>query len=261
MPFRIFGHPGSARVGAVVTALTLMGGLGLAGCGQSQPTASTPAAADKAASGTPPKGATWDEIAQFPDWTGTWLVATIPSPVSTTEELSLTPEYAAKLAAARAKAKSGGKIEVALNECEPNGVPTVMNEKDMQYQFLFTPGRLTIVPEDNQVRRIYTTKDAHPDDPDLTYGGDSIAHWEGQTLVVDTVGILPHLPLAEGFVGAGDMHVVERMALKDENTLQIDTTITDSALTKPYSYSLVYTRHRDMPMQEKLCVPKGYSAP
>jgi hypothetical protein len=204
------------------------------------------------------KGDSWDDIAKLPDWTGTWLVTAVPSPVVSGAPLSVAPDYAKKFADAKAKAKASGKVDNGLNECEPNGMPTMMNEKGMQYQFLFTPGRLTVVPEDNQVRRIYTNRDKHIADPDLTYGGESIGHWEGKTFVIDTIGLLPHLPIVDGFAGAGDQHVVERISLKDANTMQIATTVNDSALSKPYSYTLVLTRHRDMPMVEKLCVPKGY---
>ena len=237
-------------LGAAALAL----GLGVAACNQSQQGQAGGASDANAQL----KGDNWDDIAKLPDWTGTWLLtSTVPSPVTTDAEFAVSPDFAKAFADARTAGKAG-KIDNHLNECEPNGMPTVMNEKDMQYQFLFTPGRMTVVPEDNQVRRIYTNRDKHPDDPDLTYGGESIGHWEGQTFVVDTVGILPHLPLIDGFSGKGDQHVVERMTLKDANTLEIQTTITDSALAKPYSYTLTYQRHRDMPMVEKLCVPKGY---
>ncbi len=204
------------------------------------------------------KSETWDDIAKLPDFTGTWLVAAIPSPVASGAAFWVASDDAKKFADAKAKAKSG-KIDNGLNECEPNGMPTMMNEKGMQYQFLFTPGRLTIVPEDNQVRRIYTNRDKHIDDPDLTYGGESIGHWEGKIFVIDTIGLLPHLPLVDGFVGEGDQHIVERISFTGANTMQIATTINDSALAKPYSYTLTLTRHRDKPMVEKLCVPKGYN--
>ena len=60
-------------------------------------------------------------------------------------------------------------------------------------EILFTPGRITMLGEGdgNRMRRIYTDGRRHPEDPDLTIHGHSIGHWEGDTLVVDTVGIIP----------------------------------------------------------------------
>ena len=59
-------------------------------------------------------------------------------------------------------------------------------------EILFTPGRITMLGEGdgNRMRRIYTDGRRHPEDPDLTIHGHSIGHWEGDTLVVDTVGII-----------------------------------------------------------------------
>jgi hypothetical protein len=65
-------------------------------------------------------------------------------------------------------------------------------------EILFTPGRVTMLGESdgNRLRRIYTDGRPHPDTPDPTFHGHSIGHWEGDTLVVDTVDILPQAPLA-----------------------------------------------------------------
>ena len=48
----------------------------------------------------------------------------------------------------------------------------------------------------NRLRRIYTDGRSHPETPDPSFHGHSIGHWEGDTLVVDTVDILPQAPLA-----------------------------------------------------------------
>ncbi len=63
-------------------------------------------------------------------------------------------------------------------------------------EFSYTPGMVTVIAEAYmQVRHIYTDGRAHPDDPDLTYNGNSIGHWEGDTLVVDSVGFSKDTPL------------------------------------------------------------------
>jgi hypothetical protein len=84
-------------------------------------------------------------------------------------------------------------------------------------EFLFTPGRVSILGEmdGNRLRRIYTDGRPHPSDPDPSFHGHSIGHWEDGTLVVDTVGILPEAYIAPseavGLPNNGDMHVVEHI--------------------------------------------------
>jgi hypothetical protein len=124
-------------------------------------------------------------------------------------------------------------------------------------EFLFTPGKVTIVIEAYmQVRHIYTDGRKHPDDPDLTFNGHSIGHWENDTLVVDTVGFTPATPLGAnmGVRHSDRMHIVERMRLVDPNTLEIQTTVEDpKALAKPMVRTSRYARHSDWTTAEYIC--------
>jgi hypothetical protein len=136
--------------------------------------------------------------------------------------------------------------------CLPEGMPSwaIMNLSTVE--FLFTPGRITVLSEfdGNRTRRIHTDGRPHPDDPDLSFNGHSIGRWEGDVLVVDTVGILPQtfLPLGQG-VGIpnnGDAHVVERIALTQSDTLRIDLVIdAPKVLTEPWKISREFKRSRD----------------
>jgi hypothetical protein len=68
-------------------------------------------------------------------------------------------------------------------------MPGIMTQP-YDLEFLFTPGRVTIIQEAYmQVRRVFTDGRPLPDDPDPTYNGSSIGHWEGDTLVVTTIGL------------------------------------------------------------------------
>ena len=68
-----------------------------------------------------------------------------------------------------------------------------------------------------------------PEISDPTFHGHSIGHWEGDTLVVDTVDIMPEAPLAvseaAGLPNNGDMHVIERIHLADKDILHDDLEI------------------------------------
>jgi hypothetical protein len=208
--------------------------------------------------GTQPQGNTYASIANLPDWSGAWVIpgrdfgegemhAHIP-----TDPLApaLTGEYAAMRLAFNVRQQTGKDPEntrparANSEQCVPNGMPMVMRPP-VAIEFLFTPGRVTILTEDGpSIRRIYTDGRPHSDDPDVTYTGESIGHWEEDTLVVDTKAISDKAQFMGGVNTSGHAHVVERIHLKDAKHLQIDTVVEDSvALTKPWRYSRTYERY------------------
>ena len=82
--------------------------------------------------------------------------------------------------------------------CLPPGMPGIMGQP-YPMEFLLTPGQVTILIEAyNQIRHIYTDGRELPDDPDPTFHGTSVGHWEGDTLVVETVGFSPITQIANG---------------------------------------------------------------
>jgi hypothetical protein len=91
-----------------------------------------------------------------------------------------------------------------------------------------------------------------------TYAGESIGHWEGRTLVIDTDTIDANAQLMIFNVhGSGQTHVVERVHLADPVHLQIDTTVEDPVvLADPWRYSATYERS-DLVMSEFLCDNKN----
>lgn len=197
-------------------------------------------------------GADWADIAKLPNFTGVWEVTRGSAVGAQQEPVSLTPKYAAILKAFQAAPPQDSP---AAN-CVPPGMPGIMTQP-YPIEILFTPGKVTILIEAYmQVRHIYTDGRKHPEDPDLTYNGNSIGHWEGDTLVVDSVGFTPDTPLG-GNMGtrhSDKMHIVERMGLKDPNTLEVVTTIDDAeALAKPWSRTTSFARHADWTMAEYIC--------
>jgi hypothetical protein len=119
------------------------------------------------------------------------------------------------------------------------------------FEILLTPGRVMLLGEGdgNRMRRIYTDGRSHPADPDPSFHGHSIGHWEGQTLVVDTIAVLPQSYLAVneavGVPNNGDMHIVERIHLLDAHTLADDLEITaNKLLSKTWKTTRKYIRQR-----------------
>ncbi len=122
-------------------------------------------------------------------------------------------------------------------------------------EFLLTPGQVTIVIEAyNQIRHIYTDGRPLPADPDPTFYGTSVGHWEGDTLVAETVGFA-QVPRGITFPYSDKMKIVERFRLTAPDTMSIETSIVDpEALTAPYAMpARTLTRHRNWTIAEYIC--------
>jgi hypothetical protein len=205
--------------------------------------------------GPPQKHAT---PTRLPDWSGVW---TIPEPVFVEAIMAetdpknprapkLSPDNLKKLEAYNIHRFTGqdppGIPPQRTNTelCLPPGMPAVMRDPTAT-EYLFTPGRVTIISESGPtVRRIFTDPKLRPQDTDeLTFSGTSVGHWEGQTLVVETSGISPRAQLLATVGTSGKAHVTERIMLKDPTHLQIDTVVTDPvALKTPWHYTRIYNR-------------------
>jgi hypothetical protein len=122
-------------------------------------------------------------------------------------------------------------------------------------EFLLTPGKVTIVIEAyQQVRHIYTDGRPLPADPDLKFHGTSVGRWEGDTLVVETIGFSPLTDIARNIPHSGKMRIVERFRLADPETMSIETTITDpDVLRAPLISTRTLRRHRNWTTAEYIC--------
>ncbi len=194
----------------------------------------------------------WSALGRLPDWGGSWVPdRSDPKHPFGVGDPTWTPEAAKQVAALTAADKAGNPVNIYIN-CLPEGMPSFVIMTLNAAEFLFTPGRVTILGEfdGNRLRRIYTDGRKHPTDPDPTFNGHSIGHWEGETLVVDTIGILPEVFLPVGQAVAlpnnGDMHIAERIHLTDPNTLSIELEITaPHVLAKPWKVKRVFKRQED----------------
>jgi hypothetical protein len=144
-----------------------------------------------------------------------------------------------------------GRPKLLLAHCLPHGMPAWMLITHNAMEILVTPGRVTMLGEGdgNRIRRVYTDGRKHPDDPDVTIHGHSIGHWDGNTLVVDTVGVIPQayiaLSEATGIPNNGGMHIVERIHLRDADTLADDMEITaPKVLAQTWKTTRLFKRMR-----------------
>jgi hypothetical protein len=194
-------------------------------------------------------------LSSLPDWTGIWIFDFgLPAGMKP-EQPSLTP-------AAEAEYKHLLDLEAKNQEpptesanCLPPGMPTIMSQP-YDVEFLFTPGRVTIIQEAYmQVRRVFTDGRDHPKDVDPTFNGNSIGHWEGDTLVIDTIGLGHKTPLGFNRLDHGpNLHVVERIHLIAPDKMEDDMTLTDpDVLAQPWHVVHTYTRHRELDQLEYIC--------
>ena len=241
----------SSRQLALIAVAVAMAGTSAATPTQKSP--AKPASAAKAGV----QGRNWAEVGRLPDFTtGIWEIPLGRGAFTPGPQPSPTPAYAAKLQAYQAEQKAGKIQDSPAANCVPPGMPGIMGQP-YPMEIFFKPGEVSIQLEAyQQIRHIYTDGRPHPGDPDLTYNGDSIGRWEGDTLVVDSVGFTTDTPLGQnyGLRHSDKLHIVERMRLKDPDTLEVVTTIDDpEALTQPWTSTRTFKRHRDWSIAEYVC--------
>ncbi len=111
-------------------------------------------------------------------------------------------------------------------DCKPLGVPQTY-VTPYPFQIVQTPKLLVMIYEyPNTFRMIPLDGRPHPVDPDPTWMGNSVGHWEGDTLVVDAIGFNDKTEV-HGFMHTEDLHVVERFKRLDNGSLQYEVTIED----------------------------------
>jgi hypothetical protein len=175
----------------------------------------------------------------------------------------LKPQYMAILER-RIRAKNRGTPEAdASTQCLPHGMPRVM-ESPYPIEIVQTPQRITFLHEvAHNLRRIWLNRD-HPKNVPRTFLGDSVGHWEGDTLVVDTIGLNDRTFIDdEGSSHSTQEHVIERFRkIDDGQNLELIMTVEDPVtLEHPYSYRRIYHWRPDVRPQEYVCEENNRNAP
>jgi hypothetical protein len=186
-----------------------------------------------------------------PDWSGLFAGRGGNGPPAGPK---LTPAYAKALAEFNAKKQEGQNLQTQNANCRPPGMPGIMR---MPYpiEFLYSPGRVTIIAEtDSQVRRIHTDGRKLPEDPDPSFNGSSVGHWDGSKLVVETIGLNPVTSLSEGIHPTGATRIHEVFEETRPGVITVTTTLVDPAIyAEPYSTKIDYVRQPTWEMREYIC--------
>ncbi|EIZ78202.1 hypothetical protein WSK_3223 [Novosphingobium sp. Rr 2-17] len=140
--------------------------------------------------------------------------------------------------------KEGRSVASAHLTCRPTGVQGVSATKG-GVLMLATPREIVMVfQEDREVRHIFMDQ-SHPKNLMKSYSGHSVGHWEGKTLVVDTVGYNERGQLDEvGNPHSDQLHVLERWTpSEDGNALSVEFTFSDPVYyTQSFSKTREYRR-------------------
>ena len=185
-------------------------------------------------------GDTTGTVVAARDFGGIWMgaAADLTTSLLPGEEIALT-QYGAERYRAVDHAKFPG------NTCLPYGPNRGMAATN-PYMIVQSSDVIAVLTEHIDYRVFYMDGRAHPDDM-LDYPewmGHSIGRWEGDTLVVDTIGIRPESWLDRGGLEHSDqLHLIERFEKTGADTFTWTVTVEDSVFyTKPWTYQLEVNR-------------------
>ncbi len=219
------------------STLTCAAVLLLAACGQSADSTATddPAAAS---------------IQDLPDWSGWWATVGGPGADGLRAVLRNLDVYRPEARRIIEEASApGANLGGGAVYCLPTRFTGGSNGGGTDdVEFLLMPQRLTITNGNGMLRRIPIDGRALRDNPEPSNGGTSVGKWEGDTLVVETIGLHPDTSFPTSshpnapLIGE-NVHVVERLQLNAQDQLVINTELTAPQMLKaPIKFTTVYRR-------------------
>jgi hypothetical protein len=159
-------------------------------------------------------------------------------------------------------ALAAGKLtRTNANQCLPWAVPGIGIPCGPAYNMniITTPTQVVFMYElDHQARIVYLNEN-HPANLIPSYFGHSVGHWEGDTLVVDSVGFNDKTEIHDGIAHSKALHVIERLKVDQTGHLQDRVTFEDArAFTAPITF--VDSFERAQPFQEYVCAENNNEA-
>jgi hypothetical protein len=164
-------------------------------------------------------------------------------------EEPLTPQGAAVL---RQRQASGEEFQPSY--CLPTSLPGSMLV--LSFKMIQAPGEIVVIPGTGEPpRQIYTDGRGLPKDPDPTWTGHSIGTWQGDTLVVETVGIQTRAWLdGFGHPRSEGMRITERYRRRDFGHMDLEVTLEDPMYySRPFGFKTTLTLMPDTDVLEYVC--------
>ncbi|MEO6386771.1 MAG: hypothetical protein ABIT16_12495 [Croceibacterium sp.] len=199
-----------------------------------------------------------------PDFTGTW--ERYPSMGETADpryaptaipDPPLKPEYSeewrinqAKLAQRVEEGQPAGDNYV---HCIPDGMPAMMMGM-FPMEVMQRADQVNITQEAfNQTRRIYMNQPLPKwDEVDPSFFGQSVGHWDGDTLVVETTGVKDYVTFRWA-PHSESMKITERLSLLAPGYLKDEVTVEDDHLARPWTWAWTFRKMPGYKLQEYVC--------
>jgi hypothetical protein len=180
-------------------------------------------------------------------WSGGGPVGDLADGVAKGETIPLLPEAKTIMDARQAK-------DDPEANCLPTGIPRIA---PYPWRIVTTPTHIFFLFEGNihSYRQIFVDGRKHPDDPDPTWYGHSIGHWEGDALVVDTVGFNDKFWFDfRGHPHTEKLHTIERYTRTDLGHLENKVTIDDpGAYSRPFTVTFTARLRPNEELMEYIC--------
>ncbi len=167
-----------------------------------------------------------------------------------------TPEYEAEAEKRRKAMAAGNPYQPAGSSCLPRGLVGMITTGAYPLEIFQSPREVAVNKENGGMHRIWLNR-PHQAPADLTpmFFGDSVGHWEGNVLVVDTISLGATDNLDGQNPHSDALHVVEKYQRTSPTTLQVEVIVDDAkALTKPVSTIASFRLDPTYEMQEYYCV-------
>ncbi len=172
-----------------------------------------------------------------------------PTPGTRMTNIPYTDEYQKKYDEF-VKESLEGKSRDDFAACVPYGVPRAIGDSPVPFDIVQSPEVMFWYNDYGRTeRRIFLDGRKHPTEPTITgefgptYSGHSVGHWEGNTLVVDTVDMLGDNFDETSAPYSPKLHMAERIRLIDTDILEIQFTFTDPvAFTRPWVVTRYFQR-------------------
>ena len=159
------------------------------------------------------------------------------------------------------RGQTSGK-DIPTSHCLPGGVP--FSTLIAPFKMIQAPAEIVILLEDNNPpRQIYTDGRKFPANPEPTWMGYSVGKWQGDTLVVDTIGFNDRSWLdGFGHPRSESMHIVERFRRSNFGHMDIEVTIDDSKMyTRPFTVKFPARLLPDTDTLESICAENEKDRP
>jgi hypothetical protein len=198
-----------------------------------------------------------------PDFSGVWFIDEYHRNLLPKEDPPFQPWAEAKF-----KERQSEKLHQdpdagpdPTERCIPPGIPRIMGQP-FPWEIVQARDRVIMIFEyQSLIRQIFTDGREHPKDLEPTYMGHAIGRFEGDTLVVDTVGFNDKTWLDPmGLPHSDAIHVIEHIRRVDHDTLVDEYTIDDpKAYKKPWTAQKTFKLKPDWQIQEYVCAENNKS--